>query len=79
MQVRYLPAFIVLLAAAITSVINIVNNIEMLAGLKRLLLVIIIFYIIGLIAKVVIKKVITPKQKIVETEEIPKETPQSKE
>jgi len=79
MQVRYLPAFIVLLAAAITSIINIINNIEMLTGLKRLLLVIIIFYIIGLIAKVVIKKVITPKQKIVEAEEIPKETPQSKE
>lgn len=76
MQVRYIPAFIVLMAAAITSVINIVINIDILTGLKRLLIVIIIFYIIGLITRTVITNIITPKQKNIKTEEIQDEMPQ---
>lgn len=63
MQVRFIPAFVVLLAAAITSIINIVYHVDMYIGLKRLLIVIILFYMIGLIAKVMLVKVITPKPK----------------
>jgi hypothetical protein len=79
MQVRYIPAFIVLIAAAITSIINIVNNVNLLIGLKRLLIVIIIFYIMGLIARTVINKVIAPKPKKEETEEKQAENTQSEE
>jgi large-conductance mechanosensitive channel len=53
---RYIPPFIMLLAGAITSIVNIINKVDMLTGLKRLLLVIIIFYMIGLVARSVIKK-----------------------
>ncbi len=77
MQIKYIPAFIVLMAAAITSIINIVINIDILTGLKRLLFVIIIFYIIGLITRTVITNIITPKQKTIKTEEIQDELPQS--
>jgi flagellar biosynthesis/type III secretory pathway M-ring protein FliF/YscJ len=44
-----------LIAAAITSVINIINQVEIVTALKRLLLVIIIFYILGLVLKSVMK------------------------
>ncbi len=77
MQLRYIPAFIVLLAAAITSIINIVNNVDLLTGLKRLLLAIIIFYIIGLIARVLLNRVTSPKLKNQKTEEIQREELQS--
>jgi hypothetical protein len=74
MKERYIPAFVMLIAAAITSVINIVNKVEVMAGLKRLLLVIVIFYIIGLIVKAIIKKALTKKpvepEEIEETDEI---------
>ncbi len=70
MKERYIPAFIMLIAGAITSIINIMNKVEVITGLKRLLLVIIIFYILGLIAKVIIKKAFTINPKKEETEEI---------
>jgi len=63
MKERYIPAFIVLIAAAITSIINIVNEVELVTGLKRLLLVILVFYVIGLIFRAIIKKVTTSKLK----------------
>lgn len=56
MRQRYIPAFIMLIAGAVTSIIDIVNGTPRLDSLKRLLLVLIIFYIIGLIAKALIKK-----------------------
>jgi hypothetical protein len=55
MKERYIPAFIMLIAGAITSIINIVNQVELVTALKRLLLVIIIFYIIGLIMKAILQ------------------------
>ena len=72
MRERYIPAIIMLLAGAITSVINIINKVERVAGLKRLLLVIIIFYFIGLIAKAIIVKVMSnmkEKEGIINEEE----------
>jgi fructose-specific phosphotransferase system IIC component len=66
---RYIPAFIVLVAGAITSVINIVNKVELVTGLKRLLLVILIFYFVGLIVKAVIKAALTKFAKKEEPEE----------
>lgn len=57
MQVKYLPAGIMLTAGATTILINIINKIELVLSLKRLLIILIIFYIIGLIARAIIEKV----------------------
>jgi large-conductance mechanosensitive channel len=65
---RYIPPFIVLLAGAVTSIINIVNKVELVTGLKRLLIVIIIFYFVGLIVKAVIKVAYTKFAKKAEPE-----------
>lgn len=54
MRERYIPAFIMLVAGAITSALNIVSKVELVTALKRLLIVIIIFYVIGLIVKAII-------------------------
>lgn len=51
MRERYIPPFIMLLAGAIVSVYNIVYKTEVLTALKRLLIVLILFYIVGLIVK----------------------------
>ncbi|ROR30792.1 hypothetical protein EDD66_102447 [Mobilisporobacter senegalensis] len=51
MKLRYIPAFITLLAGIITCMISIIRQNEILSSLKTLLLVLIIFYIIGLIAR----------------------------
>ncbi len=68
MQERFIPPFVMLIAAAITGIINIINNVDKLTALKRLLLVIIIFYIVGLIARTVVKKALSQKPDREETE-----------
>ncbi|MGB8452122.1 MAG: hypothetical protein WCD89_07290 [Anaerocolumna sp.] len=76
MRERYIAPAIMLVAGAITSILNIVNGIEFLKGLERLLLVLIIFYLLGKIAAKVIKKATTSAgkktsqtEKMIETEE----------
>ncbi len=69
MRERYIAPAIMLVAGAITSILNIINGIEFLKGLERLLIVLIIFYIIGKIAAKVIKKVTSMDKKPSETEE----------
>lgn len=69
MRQRYIPAFIMLIAAAITSILNVINKVDVLTGLKRLLLVIILFYIIGLVAKAIIRKAFIGKPKKEEPDE----------
>lgn len=69
MRQRYIPAFIVLLAGAVTSIINIVNKVELMTGLKRLLLVIVVFYIVGLIVKHVVKIALTKYKKSADQED----------
>jgi flagellar biosynthesis/type III secretory pathway M-ring protein FliF/YscJ len=61
MRDRYIPAFITLLAGAITCIVDIYRKANLLSSLKRLLLVLIIFYIIGLIARAIIRKVLDAK------------------
>lgn len=51
MRLRYIPAAITLLAGTITCLISIIRQNEILSSLKILLTVLIIFYIIGLIAR----------------------------
>ncbi len=68
MRERYIAPAIMLIAGAITSIFNIVNNIEFLDSLKRLLIVLIIFYAIGKIAAKIIIKVTNDVNKPVATE-----------
>lgn len=63
MRVRYIPALIMLVAGAITSILNIVNKVEPVSGLKRLLLILIIFFIFGLIVRAIILKITVKKAK----------------
>ncbi len=73
MRERFIPAIVMLLAGAVTSIINIINKVEVVAGLERLLIVLIVFYMIGLIAKSVITNMIihAPKEKAEDEAEEP--------
>lgn len=63
MRDRFIPALITLTAGAITCIFDIYHKVDLLTSLKRLLLVLIIFYIIGLIAAAIIRKTMVPKRK----------------
>lgn len=63
MREKYIPALIMLIAGAITCILDIYRKADLLPSLKRLLLVLIIFYIIGLIAKEIITKALFSMQK----------------
>lgn len=58
MKTDYIPKVITLLAGAVVCIVTIVKGTETTTALEYLLATLIIFYIIGLIAKVIIKKVI---------------------
>ncbi len=47
MELKYLRAFIVLVAGLITSIYSILNGISVTESLIRLLIVLVVFYIIG--------------------------------
>lgn len=57
MRNRYIPAFTMLSAGAIVSIFCIVKKMDVLYSLKLLLAMLIIFYLIGLVAKRVIGKI----------------------
>ncbi len=67
MQRRYIAPTIMLTAGAITIILNIVYKLELLASLKRLLLVLFIFYIIGKIAEKIIGKIADNQKRMEET------------
>lgn len=69
MQKKYIAPAIMLIAGAITSIINILNKVVFIDFLKILLLVLILFYILGSIVTVIIIKV-TSIDKRIEKEEI---------
>ena len=58
MKTDYIPKVITLLAGAVVCIVTIVKGTETTTALEYLLATLIIFYIVGLIAKVIIKKVI---------------------
>jgi hypothetical protein len=58
MRERYIPALVMLLAGVITSVLNIMNKVVVEDGLKRLLLVLVIFYFVGLVIKAIIVRTV---------------------
>lgn len=69
MKDRYIPAMITLCAGAFTCIIDIYNKVELITSLKRLLLVLFIFYIIGLIVRRIIIKTIAMKPNVQEIQE----------
>lgn len=56
MKGRYIPAIITLVAGLVTSIVCLVRGIGIMRSLITLLLVLIIFYIVGKIAKFIIVK-----------------------
>lgn len=58
MRTRYIPAGIMLTAGAVTCIISIVQKQDIVKSLITLLVVLILFYIIGLIAKFFVEKIL---------------------
>lgn len=58
MKLEFIPKFVTLLAGAIVSVITIIKDMDVTYSLELLLATLVIFYIIGLIAKKIIQKVL---------------------
>lgn len=58
MKLEFIPKFITLLAGAVVCIITIVNDMDVVYSLELLLATLVIFYIIGLIAKKIIQKVL---------------------
>ena len=51
MRTRYIPAGVMLIAGAVTCIVSIVQNQDIVKSLITLLVVLILFYVIGLVAK----------------------------
>ena len=79
MKLEFIPKFITLLAGAIVSIITIVEDMDVTYSLELLLATLIIFYIIGLIAKKIIQKVIEGNMFVKNTEGEKNELPAQKE
>lgn len=58
MRTRYIPAGIMLLAGAVTCIVSILQKQDIIRSLITLLVVLILFYIIGLVAKFFIEKIL---------------------
>lgn len=58
MQTRYIPAIVTLSAGAVVSITCIANKMDKLLSLEILLGVLIVFYILGIIAKAIISNVL---------------------
>ncbi|WP_099468853.1 hypothetical protein [Konateibacter massiliensis] len=68
-RIKLLPIIIMLTAGLITCVISFVKGFDNIYALTALLIVLVSFYIIGLIARTVIIKICFPKPKEEEGEE----------
>jgi len=68
MKLEFIPKFITLLAGSVVCIITIVNDMEVVYSLELLLATLVIFYIIGLIAKKVIQKVLEGNMFVKNTE-----------
>lgn len=76
MRERYIAPAIMLIAGTITSILNIVNGVKTLNGLISLLIVLIIFFILGKIVTVIIRKATAEiKEKPEETSSEEENTP----
>lgn len=58
MRTRYIPAGIMLIAGAVTCIISIMQRQDIVKSLITLLIVLLLFYVIGLIAKYFVEKIL---------------------
>lgn len=59
MRTRYIPSIVMLLAGTVTCIISLIKSFNMTYTLELLLGVLVVFYIIGLIARKLINNIIT--------------------
>ena len=64
MQIRYLPALVTLVAAAVVCIFGVVNSYDVTFLMKAEIITIIVFYLIGNVASKIINKVLldVPKE-----------------
>ena len=67
MFIRFIPIIMVLIASIITLLVSIFNDFEIIFSLKILAIVIIIFYIIGNIVKLLVKKILTMEMEVTDS------------
>lgn len=56
MKTKQIPAIIMLIAGLVTSIAAVINHMETVQFLKILVVVLIVFYIIGCVAKVILDR-----------------------
>ena len=67
MFIRFIPILMVLIASIITLLVSIFNDFEIIFSLKILAIVIILFYIIGNIVKLLVKKILTMEMEVTDS------------
>ena len=67
MFIRFIPILMVLIASIITLLVSIFNDFEIIFSLKILAIVIILFYIIGNIVKLLVNKILTMEMEVTDS------------
>ena len=67
MFIRFIPILMVLIASIITLLTSIFNDFEIIFSLKILSIVIILFYIIGNIVKLLVNKILTMEMEVTDS------------
>ena len=67
MFIRFIPILMVLIASIITLLVSLFNVFEIIFSLKILAIVIIIFYIIGNIVKLLVNKILTMEMEVTDS------------
>ena len=67
MFIRFIPILMVLIASIITLLVSLFNDFEIIFSLKILAIVIIIFYIIGNIVKLLVNKILTMEMEVTDS------------
>lgn len=58
MRTRYIPAGVMLIAGVVTCIISIIKEQDIIRSLSTLLIVLVLFYVIGLITKFFVEKIL---------------------
>ena len=67
MFIRFIPILMVLIASIITLLVSLFNDFEIIFSLKILVIVIILFYIIGNIVKLLVNKILTMEMEVTDS------------
>ena len=67
MFIRLIPILMVLIASIITLLVSLFNDFEIIFSLKILSIVIILFYIIGNIVKLLVNKILTMEMEVTDS------------